>query len=257
MTQIKLKSPPLLFLHLSIGTVSFILLFLASCSTGSMEKYGMVEMFHEKPMMPRMVPRQYLGEMPSGHFQSQLVKGILILDSGADYQGETPMTYLTSLLNRYQTKEGLGDLPFHYFIDEDGKIFKGRQDHVPAELHEDDPYLVRSGKLSQQDLLVKRLSRKTKPQLNLNGFITIMLLGDYDQQMASKEQEKSLFQLASFLCFEYYLARESVLSLRTVVPEAGNPGFYLNNYTNPAILEANIPPTPRKPHLLKVPGQDG
>ncbi|MGC9326656.1 MAG: hypothetical protein ACP5I1_03400 [Candidatus Hinthialibacter sp.] len=239
-----------------MGACSVILVFLSSCS-GSMDRYGMVEMFHEKPVMPRMVPRQYLGKLPSGHFQSQLVKGILILDSGADYGGESSLTYLTSLLNRYQTPEGLGDLPFHYFIDPDGKIFKGRQDHISAELHEDDPFLERKSNLSQKELLLKRLSRKTKPRLDLNGYITIMLLGDYDQQMVSKDQEKSLFQLASFLCFEYYLARESILSLRMIIPQAENPGFYLNNYTNPAILEANIPPTPRKPHLLKVPGHDG
>ncbi len=222
------------------------------------EKYGLVELFHDKPLLPRMIPRQVLGNMPSGPFGSHQVKGILIMDTGTDYDGQTSsLTYMVNLLRRYRTADGFGDIPFHYFIDTQGKIFTGRPEMIPAQLHEDDPFTLRSKDKTQKDILVTRLSRMTKPALNLSGYITIVLLGDYDQSMVTKEQEKSLFQLVSFICFDHYFSREDIIGLRTLYPDTENPGFYLNNYLSPSILEKNIPTPPRKPHYLRVPGKDG
>jgi hypothetical protein len=231
-------------------------LWLFSCAS-SEDKYGTVELFHGKPMMPRMIPRQVLGEMPSGSFPSHKVKGIMILDTGADYRGETSLTYMTHLLRRYRSQDGMGDIPFHYFIDLQGKIYIGRQVIIPAELHEDDPFLKRTDEVTEKDLLVYRLSRKTKPPINLDGYLTIALLGDYDKIMVNKDQEKALFQLVTFLCFQQYIPQDGITSLRALFPVSRNPGFYLNNYVNPSILEKNIPPIPRQPSYLRVPGKDG
>lgn len=243
------------FVFLSCLVLPLFLGFFA-CSTAE-KRFGMVELFHGKPIMPRMIPRQILGEIPSGAFPSHTVKSILIMDSGADYQGETSLTYLTNLLRRYRSQEGMGEIPFHFFIDQQGKIFMGRQDIIPAELHEGDPFLLRLENVSQKDLLVTRLSRKTKPILKLDSYITIVLLGDYDKTMVNKDQEKSLFQLISYLCFQQYIPLERITSLRAVYPESGNPGFFLNNYINQLTLEKNIPPIPRKPSFLRVPDKDG
>jgi len=222
------------------------------------EKNGMVELFHGKPLFPRMISRQVLGNMPSGSFESHQVKGILIMDTGADYDPQTTsLTYMVNLLRRYRTADGFGDIPFHYFIDSQGKIFAGRPEMIPAQLHVEDPFTQRSKDKSQKDILVTRLSRMTKPVLNLRGYITIVLLGDYDQSMITKEQEKSLFQLVSYICFSHYFSREDIIGLRTLYPDTQNPGFYLNNYLSPSILEKNIPTPPRKPHYLRVPGKDG
>lgn len=233
-----------------------ICLWFLSCASTE-DRYGMVELFHGKPIMPRMIPRQVLGEMPSGAFPSHKIKGILILDTGADYQGETSLTYMTNLLRRYRNQDGSGDIPFHYFIDQQSKIYIGRQLVVPAEIHEDDPFLKRTKEVTDKDLLVYRLSRKTKPLINVDGYITIALLGDYDKIMVNKEQEKSLFQLVTFLCFQNYIPQDGITNLHALFPAKQNPGFYLNNYVNPSILEKNIPPIPRLPSYLRVPGKDG
>ena len=236
---------------------SIFLLGLLSCA-GVEDQYGQVKLIHGRPVLPRMIPRQVLGALPSGPFQSQEAKGIIIMDSGADYGGETALTYLTNALRRYRTADGNGDLPFHFYLDPEGKIFAGRQVMIPAQLHEGDSFTQRTANASQkEDLLVQRLARLTKPALNLKGYITIVLLGDYDKILVIKEQEKSLFQLVSYLCFQYFLPRESIIGIENLYPEVKNPGFYLKNYLNASILEKNIPLPPQTPHLMRIPGKDG
>jgi N-acetylmuramoyl-L-alanine amidase-like protein len=220
------------------------------------EKYGLVDMFHNKPVQPRAIPRATLGELPSGAFRSHQIKGIMIMDTGADYDGETSVTYIRHLLKRYEKKHGGGDFPFHFFIDSTGKIFVGRQETIPAELHKEDSFTFRSDDIPQEDILLKRLSRRSKERMNLDGFITIALLGNYDKSMVSEKQEKSLFQLVSFLAFRYYIPIDHVISLKDKFPETRNPGFYLDNYLKPSILEANIPPIPVKPGFLVIPEEN-
>lgn len=240
------------FLPIKIVILILPILLFFSCAS-SEDKYGLVDLFHGKPKLPRMIPRQVLGDLPSGPFQSQQVKGVLVLDTGADFEEMTGLTYLVNLLRRYRTTAGFGDLPFHYFIEPDGKIFAGRQENVPAELHEGDPFTARSADVERKDLLLMRLNRRTKPLINLEGYITIVLLGDYDRTMVNEAQEKSMFQLIAYFCFDHYIPLESVKTLQDVYPETKNPGFYLRNYFQIDVLTKNIPPVPKQPGYLIVP----
>ncbi len=242
--------------YLNIKNVMLLLpIFLLSSCVSLDDKYGLVEMFHDKPIQPRSIPRASLGELPSGSFSSHKVKGIVIMDTGADYSGETALTYMSNLLKRYEKKHGGGDLPFHFFIEPTGKIFVGREESIPAELHKEDSFTFRSGDIPQEEILLKRLSRRSKEQMDLDGYLTIALLGNYDKTMVSEEQEKSLFQLVSFLAFRYYISLDRIIGLSDKFPETRNPGFYLKNYLKPSILEANIPPIPVKPGFLNIPGE--
>ncbi len=240
--------------NLNIRFIIWLLpIFLLSSCLSLDDKYGLVEMFHNKPVQPRAIPRASLGELPSGSFRSHQAKGIIIMDTGADYAGETALTYMRHLLKRYEKKHGGGDLPFHFFIEPTGKIFVGRQESIPSELHKEDSFTFRSGDIPHKDILLKRLSRRSKERMNLDGYITIALLGNYDKTMVSEEQEKSLFQLVSFLAFRYYISLDRIIGLKDKFPETRNPGFYLNNYLKPSILKANIPPVPVKPGFLVLP----
>ena len=131
-----------------------------SCS-GEDKSYGIVEMFHEKPKPPRIVPRMIIGgKDPSGIFGTHKITGIIVMDSGADYDLQDSMIYLNYLDERYEDKNGLGDLPFHYYIDPVGIIYKGRADNNPAELYEKDPFVYRSIEIEKKDLLISRLEHK-------------------------------------------------------------------------------------------------
>lgn len=209
-------------------------------------------MFHGKPMPARMIPRSVLGSSPSGPFDSHVLRGVLIMDSGADYQGQTGLTYLAELLERYNFDKR-GDLPVHYFIDTDGVTYSGRQYIAPALIYEGDAFTKRKSELpNREDLIRARMARHSAGHLDLDGYLVIMLLGDYDERLVSKEQEKALFQLIAHQLFQHQLPRESITLLSSLHPETNNPGFYLKNYLNWSTLEQNLPPPPAKhPFLIK------
>jgi hypothetical protein len=145
-----------------------VLLTVSGCKSAN-EKHGMVDFFHGRPRMPKMLPRTVLGDLPTGPFESHQINGILVLDTGADFDTNSAFTYLTYLRSRYVSKSGPGDVPFHFFIDATGKIFKGRHEITPGEIHEDDPFLYRRADLDRQELLMKRINRKTAPRLDIKG----------------------------------------------------------------------------------------
>jgi len=234
------------------GVILALALGLGACVTQITQKHGLVETVDGRPIMPKMIPRSVIGEMPSGTFSSQRVEGIVVMDTGADYDVETSLTYLTYLLERYQSRLKFGDVPFHYFIDRDGKILAGRDVRIPAELYTGDPFTLRSSGITPHELAMARLARKTQAPLDLTGYITVVFLGDYDLLVPTKEQEKALMQLLAFLVFDHYLPLERIRGLSSLYPETKNPGFYLANYLQPRILEQNIPKPP-KPHYFTHP----
>lgn len=227
-------------------------LVLTACSN-SPEYYGVTELFHGRPKPVPQVPRTIFGSMPSGPFDTQNPQRIVVMDSGADYNGETGFTYIQNLLERYVDADGSGDLPAHYFITPDGKVFTGRQHITPARIYKGDPFTLRSDDVTRKEMLMARLERKHGKRLNLKNFIVIMVLGDYDQMMVSEEQEKQLFQLLSYLTYELKIPREEIYALRDIYPSIKNPGFYLNNYLQASILEKNVPPPPTKHRFMLPP----
>lgn len=234
--------------------ICFFIPFLLAC-LGEDKPHGIVEMFHDRPKSPRIVPRMMIGgKDPSGVFGSQTVQGIVVLDTGADFDISDSLTYLTYLDERYEDSKGLGDLPFHYFVDQGGIIFKGRNDSSPAELYKNDPFVYRSDEIDKKDLLIARLECKkpTATPISLTGYIAICMLGDYDKQLVIPEQEKSLYQLIAFLCFQNNIQINRIVGLNDLYPETNNPGFYLKNYVRQDILLKNIPTPPRQSHFLRT-----
>ncbi len=227
-----------------------------ACVSGEDRNFGLVEMFHGKPKPVRVLPRSIYGGLPTGaSFTKHTIEGILVMDSGIDYDVETALTYLTYLKKRYTLKNGQGDVPFHYFIDSEGITYGGRDSIMLAQLHQGDPFTLRAEGLEPQDRLVARMAHKTRKQLPLNGYITVVILGDYDRQLVSDKQEKALFQLLAMLTHKHTLPLDGIKGLKSLHPETGNPGFYLNNYLNPTTLEKNIPPPPGI-HRFLVPPKD-
>ena len=231
----------------------FLALLLISC--GSSDKKVKVDTFHGRPNIPKTLPRTMLGDIPTGPFESQIISGILIMDSGCDYDTATAITYLTHLTTRYMTNTKSDDIPFHYFIDENGVIYSGRQEFTPAELHQNDPFLNRMGELDKTALFKARLGRRNNPLINLKGYVVICVLGDYEKKMITKEQEKSLFQLIASITYRNYMPLDQVKALSQVYPETHNPGFYLRNYVQPSTLQKNIPTPPTKHPFLISPSE--
>lgn len=231
--------------------LSLVLLFAwLGCST-SEDKYGMVELYHGRPKVPRMLPRTIFGPLPTGPFDSHKIEGIMVMDIGADYDADTSLTYLSYLYERYTNANSQGDVPFHFFIDQEGITYRGRQDIIPAEIHEGDPFTFRSKDLTRQEMLMARLARRNQPLINIKGYIVICLLGDYDKQIVTEAQEKSLFQLIAYLTHENRISFDNIKGLNEVNPNIQNPGFYLRNYLQKSVLTKNVPP-PAVQHRFMV-----
>lgn len=240
-----------LYLYILIPASLFCMGILTSCNTDGNDYYGIVEVFNGKPVIPRMVPRNVTGPMPAGVLPSHKVQGIAVLDSGCDYDGISSLTYLTNLLDAYRTqKDYKGDLPCHFFIDMDGHTYAGRDVVSPGEIHTGDPFLLRTKDVNKETALTARLNRKTKPEYDLKGYILICVLGDYDSQLLTEEQEKSLYQIIAYLVYQHNIPLEKIYALNRLLPESNNPGFYLQNYLQTSILQTNIPPPPGESRLL-------
>ncbi|MEW6235584.1 MAG: peptidoglycan recognition family protein [Candidatus Omnitrophota bacterium] len=216
------------------------------------DRFGSVDMFHGRPKPPRMVLRSLLGPLPGGPFPSQKPGGILVMDTGADYNGEVSLTYAQNLLERYATKRRSGDIPFHFLIDGEGIVYAGRETSIPAELHEGDPFLFRPP-MEKLSLMETRLAWLKNPAKNLDGYIVIAFLGDYDHLLVNKEQEKSFFQLCAYLTYTHNISLRRIAGLKQVYPESKNPGFYLNTYMNYNVLAKEIPPPPMQHRFLVTP----
>jgi len=240
--------------HLFLIAISLLCAgWMISCSADGNDYFGIVEIFNGKPVIPRTVPRSVIGPMPAGTLPAHKVQGIAVMDTGCDYDGISSLTYLTNLLDSYRTqKTHKGELPCHFFIDMDGYIYSGRDPVSPGEIHHGEPFMLRTKDTNKEAALTARLNRKTKPEYNLDGYILICVLGDYDSLILSEEQEKSLYQTIAYLVYQHNIPLERIYGLNTLIPESNNPGFYLQNYLQTSILQTNIPPPPGE-HRFLVP----
>lgn len=234
---------PLMLLSISI--------LMWGCNTDGNDYFGIVEIYNGRPVPPRSIPRNVIGPMPAGTMPSHQVQGIAVMDTGADYDGISSLTYLTNLLDSYQTQdEDKGDLPCHFFVDLDGHVYSGRNIISPGEIHIGDPFLLRMDNVDKRTALTARLNRKTKPVYDIDGYILICVLGDYDNQLLTEEQEKGLYQTIAYLVYQHNIALERIYGLQKFIPESQNPGFYLQNYLQTTILTKNIPPPPGEHRFL-------
>ncbi len=226
---------------------------LLSCTTDGNEYFGIVETNEGKPLPPRTVPRNIIGPMPAGTLPSHKPTGIIVMDTGADYDGISPLTYLRNMLDSYHTsKNHQGDLPFHFFIDPTGSVYSGRNPIAPARLHYGDPFTMRYTDVDKKTALQARLAKHKYPRYDLEGYVVICILGDYDNQMFSEEQEKGLYQTIAYLVYQHNISLERIYGLKTLFPDTKNPGFYLHNYLQNSILQKNIPQPPGT-HRFLVP----
>lgn len=66
----------------------------------------------------------------------QQIRRIVIHHDGVDYaNGQTGEQKVAALLRAARHNEGWPDLPYHYLIDTDGRVFAGRPEHIVCETH--------------------------------------------------------------------------------------------------------------------------
>ncbi len=232
-------------------TFAVLSFFIQACITSD-EYYGVTELYHGRPKPVKMVPRSVLGPHPSGIIPHHTPHSIVVMDSGADYMDESAYSYLSNLQERYMGEGGKGDVPVHYFIDQDGRVYAGCNIISPARIYKRDAFTLRLTEVPRREALLARMKHHNGEPLDLDGYIVVMVLGDYDETLLKKNQEQQMFQLLSNLVYEHKIPREQIYGLRKIYPDIKNPGYYLNNYLQLSTLEKNIPPSPVK-HRFMIP----
>jgi len=97
-------------------------------------------------------------------------------------------------IKRYHVSLGWGNIAYHYFIDKDGRVRKGRNERS-------------SGKHTQAD------------SMNFKS-LGVCVAGNFNEEEPTKAQLKSLKQVLNSLSTKYGLPRESVIGHREVTHAA-------------------------------------
>jgi len=135
---------------------------------------------------PEMVTREQWGSQARaiGEDQKQVPKWVTIHHAGSKWKaGADPAKFVKAVQAWGQREKNWPDVPYHFMIAPDGRIFEGR----PIEY-----------------------APQTNTKYDVPGHIGVELMGDFEVERVSEAQLKSLVKLAAWLCQEYKLNPDEI-----------------------------------------------
>lgn len=119
-------------------------------------------------------------------------------------KGDDPIKKLRGLQAWGRREKGWPDLPYHYLIAPDGRIFEGRDWHYRPESNTD---------------------------YDLDGTLNVHLWGNFDEQVLPCAQLQSLIRLCAWLSFEHSLSTAQIRTHRQAAPgQTTCPGDDVQRY---------------------------
>lgn len=132
------------------------------------------------------------------------IKTITLHHGGEEYKGDKPTpTYLVNLQNWSRTEKKWIDIPYHFLIDLEGKIYAGRDLRYPGD---------------------------TNTAYDPTGHALICVLGNYEIQYPTKRQREAIIDLFAWLCWRYQIAPETIKGHKDVAEGTVCPGKNLYVY---------------------------
>jgi hypothetical protein len=120
-------------------------------------------------------------------------------------------TFVKGMQGWGQREKNWPDLPYHFLIAADGRIFEGR----PVEYEPD-----------------------TNTNYKLQGHIGVELMGNFNQQRASIEQLQSVVKLVAWLCQDLKIDTSQVATHRDVAPNQTEcPGADFYRYVRDGVVQ--------------------
>ncbi|MCF7800862.1 MAG: peptidoglycan recognition protein family protein [Candidatus Marinimicrobia bacterium] len=142
---------------------------------------------------PSIIHQTDWGGTPAAVDSVQSIEYITIHHSGVVFEsGKDPLTYLQNLQNWSRAEKQWVDIPYHYLIDRDGKVYEGRD---------------------------ARLSGDTNTSYDVQGHLIICVLGNYEEQTLNENQFNALIQLTAAIAKQYGVAPDRIRSHHDWVPE--------------------------------------
>lgn len=154
---------------------------------------------------------QWGGTAYADSHQTHDIKTITLHHGGEEYKGDEPTpAYLIHLQNWSRTEKKWMDIPYHYLIDLEGKIYAGRDLRYPGD---------------------------TNTAYDPTGHALICVLGNYEIQYPSERQRQAVIDLFAWLCWRYQISPETIQGHRDVAEGTVCPGKNLYVYLTDGSLK--------------------
>lgn len=132
------------------------------------------------------------------------IKTITLHHGGEEYQGDKPTpAYLVNLQNWSRTEKKWMDIPYHFLIDLEGKIYAGRDLRYPGD---------------------------TNTAYDPTGHALICVLGNYEIQYPSERQREAIVNLFAWMCWRFQISPETIKGHKDVAEGTVCPGEHLYVY---------------------------
>ncbi len=116
--------------------------------------------------------------------ESHKIERITLHHGGVEFTADKdPIEYMRNLQSWSRTEKKWIDIPYHFLIDLDGKIYEGRSLKHPGD---------------------------TNTNYDPSGHLLICLMGNYEIQLVNSEQFEALTNLITFFCKELDISTELI-----------------------------------------------
>lgn len=141
--------------------------------------------FHSCQSSMRVIPaREWGATAPSFTLPEHKIERITIHHSGVIFKNDQdPIAYLKHLQEWSRKEKGWMDIPYHYLIAPDGRIFEGRDNKYPGD---------------------------TNTTYNPRGHALICVLGNFEEQQPTSKQLEALAWLSAKLSRQYHVPLEKI-----------------------------------------------
>lgn len=147
---------------------------------------------------------QWGGTAAADSHKTHEIKFITLHHGGEEYLGDKPTpAYLVNLQNWSRADKKWIDIPYHFLIDLEGKIYAGRDLRYPGD---------------------------TNTAYDPTGHALICVLGNYEIQHPSKRQREAVIDLFTWLCWRYQISPETIAGHKDVAEGTVCPGKNLYVY---------------------------
>jgi len=170
--------------ELKMKTIFFLaLLLLSGCSANLTKDIEITELNYPKEL--NVVKRSDWGWKPlTSKIKQHKIKYITLHHGGVKFtEEEDPVKYIRHLQDWSRAKKHWIDIPYHFMIDLDGKIYETRPINYPGD---------------------------TNTSYDPTGHALICVMGNYEVQKINKKQLRAVVKLSAFLAKKYNVSVDNI-----------------------------------------------
>ncbi len=166
------------------------------------------------PPLPLVEREEWNAVPPTGDGQSQNPAQITLHHSGVVYTGDpNSLVYVKNIQSFHQNENGWIDIAYHYLIDRQGRIYKGRDEETVGD---------------------------TSTEYDPSNQILVCLLGNFEEQTPTDPQLEALSRLGAELCQRYSIDPDSITSHRDLSEQTVCPGEHFYELVKEGVIVKTI-----------------